>query len=707
MPTVARLFAALGFAVLLTADTASAVPYLLATRPSAGAVVALDLGGLEAPRELAAGELPAGVASEAASGSFAVADALGNRLFVTRAGTVAQWGTAAGPAGVAFCAGGALLASVATGDGLLELFDVETATRRATVAVGAQPLALVCDGERAVVVGFGDDRVWLVDLATYLAQPVAVGAFPAGVALAAGRAWIANLGDDTVSVVDLASATVVATLPAGSAPRAVAAGGGRVYVADCNTPTIAVFDAVSTLPLATWTLAAGPAFDLAWSAPDRLYASHPGAESVSILDAASGASIGALAAPAGLTGLGGVVTTLGAPAVEIPTLHESGLTLLALAFAGIAWRRLGAKRRATPLLALALAMAGPPLAAGTVSFSDSTFADADWEVASAVVGNGGHSVAMSALDGDPPPSRRMSHNVAASSGSPEVVEVLHRFLGGGHDPATSGAIATISAAWDRVLFSADGVPEVGESFVLFQDGVAYRATSDNFSQSSWTPIERTALTAASFADGNGLHPDFSAGGAAISFGYSRRTVSGGTFAAFAAHGIDNFLVEVATGGAATLLAMADRLYLASGSDAVDLCALREGDGVGPVTVELRAGLGLAPDDVLPLAWGDGETGLRCAAYAPGGSSGAILRYRVQLANPTPSPGATIDSLRSRALLLYSSDAALGGVLALLGLLLAEVGPAALGLLTCAALAVAWLAARRASHQPNPAPAREA
>lgn len=708
MPAVARLLAAVVVIALASSTAAGAAPYLLVANPSRGVLVALDLAGVETPREIPAGSLPAGVAGDTPSGRFAVTDAAGDRVFVHSNGAVTQWATAGGPAGVAFCSEGAVLATVAAGDGLLELFDAATGARRATVPVGTQPLAIACDAQHAVVTAFADDRVWVVDLASAIAQPVAVGAFPAGVAIAAGRAWIANLGDDTVSVVDLATAAVVVTLPAGSAPRAVTAGSGRIYVAAWNTPTVAVFDAASAQPLATWTLAAGAAFDLGWSAPDRLVASHPGAETVSILDPESGTRLGELPAPSGVTQIGGVVAELGPPVAEIPTLYGGGLGLLALTLCGLAWSRLRSVRRA--LLLAALALTGAPAGAGTVTFSDSTFADADWEVAAAEVGNGGQSAAMSTLDGNPPPARRMGHSVAASSGGPEVVEVVHRFLSASYDPASSGAIASINASWERALISADGVSEVGESFVLFQAGVVYRAAADSFSSSTWTAIERAGLTVDSFTGPSGLHPDFSASGGAISFGYSRRTVSSGSFAAFAAHGIDNLLVEIEGGAGETTLAMADRLYLASGGDSVDLCALREGDGAGAATVELRIGLGPIPDDVVPLAWSAGETGVRCAAYSPDGSGGpvgAIVRYRVQLANPTPSPGAAIDPLRRQALLLYSSDAGLAGVLALLGLLLAGFAPAELGALAVAALAVAWLGARRAIHPPHAAPTSEA
>lgn len=698
-----RLLAVFAVALLFRSPAASAAPYLLVAHPPGGAVLALDLAGVESPTEIPAGELPAGVAGDALSGTFAVTDAAGDRVFVHRGGALEQWATAGGPAGVVFCEAGAVLATVAARDGLLELFEVSTGARRATIPVGVQPLAVACLEQIVVVAGFGEDRAWVVDLATSLAQPIAVGAFPADVTIAGGRAWIANLGDDTVSVVDLATATVEATLPAGSAPRAVTSGGGRIYVADWNTPTIAVFDAASAQPLGTWTVAGGPAFDLVWQAPDRLYASHPGAGRVSILDAANGVAIGELAARSGITEFGGTIAEIGVPVAEIPAVEGRGLALLALLVCMLAWRRLAGAHRA-PLL-VALVLCASPAGAGTVTFSDTTFADADWEIAVAEVGNGSQSAAMSPVDGDPPPARRMNHNVAASGGTPEVVEVWHRFLGGSYDPAAMGAITAIRGSWQRALLAADGVADVGEAFVLFQAGVAYRTSGDTFSQSVWATVDRTGLIADSFSDADGLHPDFSASGAEITFGYSRRTVSNGGFAAFAAHGIDNFLVEVTNGGGATRLAMADRLYLATGADPVGLCALREGDGSGAATVELRVGLGLGPDDVLPLTWGDGEAGVRCAEYSASDTGGAILRYRVQLANPTPIPGATLDPSRTRALLLYSSDAGLAGALALLGVLLAGVGPVALGLLLAAALVAAARTARRAKQVPTAAPAR--
>lgn len=696
--------------VLTVAAPLAAAPYLVATRPAAATVVLLDLAGSEPPLELAAGALPAGIAVDAASGSFALADASGGRLrlFVPEAPAAVDATTGAGPAGVAFC-GSQLAVAIAQG-GALELHSPSTGASLTTTALGPGPLAVACDATRAVVAGFGDDRVWLVDLSTASASAVAVAGFPAGVAIAAGRAWVANLGDDTLSVVDLATAAVVATLPAGAAPRAVAAGGGRVYVADWNAPTVAVFDAASGSALGSWTLAAGPAFDLAYVAPGRLYATHPGGTSVSVLDAASGQRVATLPAPAGLAALGGVVPTRAYGVPAIPTLPPSGLAVLAVALAsGALWRLRRARTAGATVATLALLAA--PLEAATVVFSDTTFALADWEVASAAVGNGSHQVLQSAGIGNPAPSRWMSHSVAASTGGQESVEVVHRFLGGSFDPALAGAVSAIDAAWDRRMLTADGISSIEERFVVFQGGVAFRTVADTFSSSSWQPVVHATLIAAQLDDGSGAHPDFSAAGAPLSFGYSRRTMSDGTFAGSTSHALDNFVVTVQTASAATVLAMVERQLLLVANGSVDLCARREGDSAGPVAVELRISAGPAdpaPPVVLPLNWSDGEVGVRCAPFSVTTAPPVpIVRYRVALANPTPSPGASIDPLRARTLLLYGAEPSLAGPLVLLGLLLADFGRGALGVLLGAAALALVRRRRQASPPPTAAPASEA
>lgn len=696
---------------VLTATPLAAAPFLLATRPAGASAVLVDLAGIEWPREIAAGSLPSGVAAQSASGRWAVADASAGIVRLFAPGAVAPLDLPAGPgaAGLAFC-GTARLALAATQGDRIDLFAPESGASLGSVAVGAQPLTLACDATRAVVTAYGEDRVWIVDLAAGTATQVAVGAFPAGVALVGDRAWVANFGDDTVSVVDLPGATVIATLPVAGGPRGVAQGGGRVFVAAWNTPTIAVFDAASAALVATWNLAAGPAFDLFYAESGRLYATHPAGNELSVLDTTNGLLVAAPAVPSGLALIGGVVPT-GPQPPAIPTLPPGGLARLAglLALAALVVLRGGRRGRAAGVrlvffpLFLLFARTG---SAADVAFTDSVFAVADWEVASASVGAGSHEVMQSPSIGHPAPSRWMSHDVAASPGGAESVEVVHRFLGGSFDPTGSGAVGSIDATWEHALLQADGVSSVAERFVVFQGGVAYRSAATSFSGATWQSASWSGLTAAALDDGSGGHPDFSATAAPLSFGYLRRTVGDSTAAGTAVHALDNFAVTVHTPAGVTLFARAERQYVLAGSGAIDLCAQREGDGVGPAGVELRISLDANSPDatVLQLGWADGELGVRCAAFTPPDGLPSA-RFVVQLANATPSPGAAIDATRARALLLYSSDPSFAGPLTLIALLLARFDPGSLAAL--ALLAASTFLLRRASRNAAAAPASEA
>jgi hypothetical protein len=194
-----------------------------------------------------------------------------------------------------------------------------------------------------------------------------------------------------------------------------------------------------------------------------------------------------------------------------------------------------------------------------VAFSDSELDDEDWRIAAVdASGDATHAVQRDvAGSGNPGPYRRMTHTVPysipppplAAEGGGEVVgsiEVQHRYVGasqggessdGIYDPGVLGAIVRVDVSFDRRLI--DGSPGgVADAILAFQGGVAYRALPGIVSESQWTTVA-VELDASDF-DANGAHPDFSAQGAPLSFGYAR---SSGAFGE-QVHGIDTWSVTV-------------------------------------------------------------------------------------------------------------------------------------------------------------------
>jgi YVTN family beta-propeller protein len=551
------------------------------------------------------------------------------------------------------------------------------------------------------VTNYGAATVSLIDLGTLAVSAVAVGSFPAGVAIAGGRAWVANRGDDTVSVVDLATATLVTTVTVGEAPRGVTAGGGRVFVGSLNDATVSVLDVTTAAILATWALPNPSPTDLLLStAGDRLYAAHPTADLVSVLDTATGLPLASLPAPHGLAVFAGISQLGSGAQVDIPGLTLPGLLAIAALLAALGFARL---RGALLLLVLVAAAAVVPAAAeAQVSFIDDDFDDADWVIEQASVGNGSQLAEQSGFIGDPAPSRRMEHESPGTAGPPEVVAAVHRFTGGGYDPASQGAIASLDATWRRIVTLNDNGGDVEEAFVVIQGGVVFATAASAFSASFWEDAFRPGLVAADFSDGGGAHPDFSTAGAPLFFGYLRRTSNSTPFSSFVEHCIDRFEVEVDNGtppgpGPGTLELVA--FEFTGVIDPARITVVRRDGTNGPASVQVhvhRNGVSLVQD----AQWADGEGGGREVTFDLLDFVGphTLVAFDVDLEDPQPSPGGPALG-RRRAMLDFSGDPALADRARLLA-----TGPAALLVLAPLAL---WLAQRRrrsaAAARPPSAP----
>lgn len=147
------------------------------------------------------------------------------------------------------------------------------------------------------------------------------------------------------------------------------------------------------------------------------------------------------------------------------------------------------------------------------------------------------------------------------------VYVISRHLDFSYDPSVFGAIASIDYAEDQTRVSSAWAPaQVAGYSVLFQDGKVFLGAGFVFGPNDFNWSQRTVpnLIANDYVELDGMnvltasHPDFSATGSPIGFGYARSNSY--SFSSSIAHGIDNWsftvssIPEPATGAALAGLA---------------------------------------------------------------------------------------------------------------------------------------------------------
>lgn len=212
------------------------------------------------------------------------------------------------------------------------------------------------------------------------------------------------------------------------------------------------------------------------------------------------------------------------------------------------------------LLAFAVCAPGASVSAqtgGVVTFSDSTFSDSEWELTVRTLDTGGSLSAIQKTAGGNPGSYRsvVLHNERASSGNTfSGVWGLHRKKGARYDLKTNGSIAQIDYSEDALRFGEAGRFQASGPAV-WQAGQVYVWTSRFLTDESvWTKYTKDGLTSADFVlvSPSGLsmvninsHPDFSANGEALEFGFFRwNTTSFGGDPSDSVCGIDNWQVVV-------------------------------------------------------------------------------------------------------------------------------------------------------------------
>jgi hypothetical protein len=185
--------------------------------------------------------------------------------------------------------------------------------------------------------------------------------------------------------------------------------------------------------------------------------------------------------------------------------------------------------------------------AATVTFTDNAFLDADWSATKIIDTTAGATAsfvaAQVATGGNPDSYRQVQHTYDAG-----IIAVAHLKSDAIYDPSVTGAIQSIAYSYDLIHFNPPPAQAVAYGIALLQNGVWYRTSFDTIFPEVWTGFAAANLTAANFALAAGTgptNPDFSATGAAMTFGYaSFNNNTGGNPDLVRLSGIDNWQVTV-------------------------------------------------------------------------------------------------------------------------------------------------------------------
>jgi hypothetical protein len=181
--------------------------------------------------------------------------------------------------------------------------------------------------------------------------------------------------------------------------------------------------------------------------------------------------------------------------------------------------------------------------------SDGTFNNTDWTAT--VLNHSGPPVSFSAVQvssgGNPGEYRQLQQ----SYGGPGSLITGHIFHGAQYDPATQGAISSVSYSFDLMLLNGGDSGTVGYGSLLFQGGSYYLGGNSVLTtiepvRNLWVHHDLLPLFAGDFLDvsGSGAHPDFSATGSPILFGYYGSNGTGISSPTSTLSGIDNWSANV-------------------------------------------------------------------------------------------------------------------------------------------------------------------
>lgn len=145
--------------------------------------------------------------------------------------------------------------------------------------------------------------------------------------------------------------------------------------------------------------------------------------------------------------------------------------------------------------------------------------------------------------GNADPYRRMSYGLGAAA-SIETVHLQAGFTLPWSPPGSNGrTLEHLDLSIDARRFTSvvSGTVVQG-GFVVSQSFVIYRTAPQFVDNLSWTTHSRIGLTAADFTDDLGRHPDFSAVGGLLGFGFYRNITAASAEFESVIEGVDNFTV---------------------------------------------------------------------------------------------------------------------------------------------------------------------
>jgi hypothetical protein len=186
--------------------------------------------------------------------------------------------------------------------------------------------------------------------------------------------------------------------------------------------------------------------------------------------------------------------------------------------------------------------------ASAVTYSDSTFADLLWtgqKLSESSTPSTSFSAGYTGSFDGRTDVRLVTHFFGIADPIRSDIATFHAFSSASYDPASSGALASVSISFN--INSATGGTSGGVARVpaLVQGGIVYNAVDFagvTITGTSWQSVTATGLDAGDFASAALANPDFSGAGAPIFFGF---VLSNGSSlgASSTQTYIDNFVAE--------------------------------------------------------------------------------------------------------------------------------------------------------------------
>ncbi len=183
-----------------------------------------------------------------------------------------------------------------------------------------------------------------------------------------------------------------------------------------------------------------------------------------------------------------------------------------------------------------------------ISFSDSTFQNADWVGVEANDQTPNDSFSFSATQllagGNPDAYRQVINELNTLQGS--QIASGHLFQSGNFDPGEDGSFSSLSMSFDGISFAGNPAGAMGYGVLLEQGGNFFSVgLGQVINDVGFQTFGATGLTAADFVPFDGGVLDLSDAGSAVSLGFF---VSNGTFGEPSTNegGVDNWSVSVIT-----------------------------------------------------------------------------------------------------------------------------------------------------------------